>query len=352
MPVGSRESGVGSRRKSGVGSRMDRLPTTDSRLLTLAKRVVIEGVRPEIDGGRFPIKRTVGEAVDVAATIFADGHDVVVAALHDRHGDESPQIPNHQSQFTSPWRETPMTMTVPGIDEWRASFDVAEIGWHEYQIVGWVDRFLTWRRDLRVKAAANQDVGVELLEGSLIVREAAARAEQIGSGGPDSAWLLDRADRLSDSTPSADRVALAADEELATLMSIYADRSRATTSAVRRVWVDRERARFGTWYEMFPRSAGPDPNRSGTFREAAADLTRIADLGFDVVYLPPIHPIGSSFRKGRNNSLVAGPDDPGSPWAIGSADGGHTAVDPALGTLEDFAAFRDEAERLGMEVAL
>ena len=245
-----------------------------------------------------------------------------------------------------------MTLSAPGTDEWRGSFDVAETGWHEYQIIAWVDRFLTWRRDLRVKAAAHQDIGVELLEGSMIVREAAARAEQIGSGGPDSAWLLDRADRLSDSTPPADRVALAGDDELASRMAVYADRSRATTSGARRCWVDRERARFGAWYEVFPRSAGPDPHRSGTFREAGADLARIADLGFDVVYLPPIHPIGTSFRKGRNNALVAGPDDPGSPWAIGSADGGHTAVDPGLGTLDDFRAFRAEAERLGMEVAL
>jgi starch synthase (maltosyl-transferring) len=135
-------------------------------------------------------------------------------------------------------------------------------------------------------------------------------------------------------------------------MDTYADRTRATSSPPRRVWVDRERARFGAWYELFPRSSSPDPNRSGTLTDAAARLQYIAELGFDVVYLAPIHPIGRSFRKGRNNALTAGPDDPGSPWAIGSEDGGHTAIDPALGTLDDFEAFRAEAERLDLEVAL
>ena len=184
------------------------------------------------------------------------------------------------------------------------------------------------------------------------MREAAARAEQIGTGAADSQWLLEHADGLCDSTPSVRRVAIASSAELATMMAAYADRSGATMSEVRRVWVDRERARFGAWYEMFPRSAGPDPTRSGTFNEASALLPRIADLGFDVVYLPPVHPIGTSFRKGRNNALVAGPGDPGSPWAIGSKAGGHTAIEPGLGTLEDFDAFRSEAERLGLEVAL
>jgi starch synthase (maltosyl-transferring) len=135
-------------------------------------------------------------------------------------------------------------------------------------------------------------------------------------------------------------------------MFINADRSAPTTSPSARVWVDRVRARFGSWYEMFPRSAGPDPNRSGTFREACGRLSAIADMGFDVLYLPPIHPIGHSFRKGPNNSLVVGPGDPGSPWAIGSEDGGHDAIDPALGTFDDFEAFRAEAERLGLEIAI
>jgi starch synthase (maltosyl-transferring) len=337
----------------------------------LTRRVVVERIEPEIDGGRFPIKRTVGETVDVFATIFADGHDVLVAMLRDRHshvrglgigdwgsagmegGDHAPitPIPNPQSPIPSAtsqeWRETAMSMVAPGTDRWTAGFEVTENGWHEYQVVAWSDRFLTWRRDIRLKAEAGQDVSVELLEGSLLVRDAANRA-----GDGDAAWLLECAHALTGSTPQADRVAAALGDDLAATMAAYTDRSRATVSAARRVWIDRIRARFGAWYEMFPRSAGPDPARSGTFGEACAQLPRIADMGFDVLYLPPIHPIGTSFRKGRNNALRAAPGDPGSPWAIGSPVGGHTAVDPGLGTLDDFDAFRCEAERLDLEVAL
>jgi starch synthase (maltosyl-transferring) len=347
---------------------------------TLSRRVVIERIEPSVDGGRFPVKRTIGETVEVTADVFADGHDVVVARLRERipllespppripssPESRTPRIPNPglrepqaalslskgESRIPSPWREHTMTLISPGSDRWIGRFDVGEIGWHEYQIVAWVDRFLSWRRDLEVKARAGQDVGIDLLEGAMIVREAAARAEHAGTGRADANWLLEQADALSDSTLAADRIATALGDDLRMLMAVYTDRSRATTSEPRRVWVDRERARFGAWYEMFPRSAGPDPSRSGTFREAAAELPRIADLGFDVVYLPPIHPIGTSFRKGCNNSLTVGPDDPGSPWAIGSKAGGHTAIEPGLGTLDDFELFRCAAERLGLEVAL
>jgi starch synthase (maltosyl-transferring) len=383
----------------------------------LRRRVIVERLEPEIDGGRFPIKRTVGEPVEVTATIFADGHDVLAAVLRDRHPpgfgsrepgvdeardtgfgprsgpvthgverrsnterrqtidrrtgadrratadrrlnlvrtrsqdlhiqDVEPHLPPPEFRIPSGWRETPMTMVTPGTDRWTATFDVGRIGWHEYQVAAWVDRFLTWRRELHLKAAAGLDVSVELLEGSELVRDAARRAHE-----GDTGWLLDRADALTAQTDQAARVAAGLADDLAAAMARYGDRSRATVSATRRVWVDRERARFGAWYEMFPRSAGPDPTRSGTLREACAQLPRIADLGFDILYLPPIHPIGTSFRKGRNNALVAAPGDPGSPWAIGSAAGGHTAIDPGLGTLDDFDAFRSAAERQGLEIAL
>jgi starch synthase (maltosyl-transferring) len=394
MSVTGRQSPVSSQQSSvGSPSQRSSVEITDA----LGRRVVIEQIRPSIDGGRFPIKRTCREPVDVTAVILADGHDVLAAVLRDRstpgvgtrdsgfaetQTTNPDRIPNPESQIPNAWRETPMTLASPGTDEWTAAFTVRDQpGWHEYEIVAWVDRFLTWRRELRLKAAAGQDVSLELLVGALLVREAAARAERLrpargasgkrgeaappsaseGGWGPASseddgaahlAFLLERADVLSDSTPIDDRIRAAVDDELLTWMWLYADRSRATTSPILRVWVDRERARFGAWYEVFPRSAGPDPNRSGTFREAAGELVRIADLGFDVVYLPPIHPIGTSFRKGRNNSLVAGPGDPGSPWAIGSRAGGHTAVEPGLGTLDDFDWFRSEAARLGLEIAL
>jgi starch synthase (maltosyl-transferring) len=326
----------------------------------MRRRVVIEHIRPEIDGGRFAIKRSPGESVEVTADIFADGHDVISAVLRDRHRVTTGSAENTGQDFAAasaisaiaavdrgPWRETPMTLVAPGTDRWTARFDVDAIGWHDYQIVSWVDRFLTWRRDLGAKAAAGQDVSLELFEGSVLIHGAATRATTA-----DAAWLLEQADALSHSTLAVDRLEVALSAELETTMAAYADRTRATESEPLRVWVDRERARFGAWYEMFPRSAGPDPHRSATFREAATALPRIADLGFDVVYLPPIHPIGTSFRKGRNNALVAGPSDPGSPWAIGSPAGGHTAVDPGLGTLDDFDAFHEEAKRLDLEIAL
>lgn len=364
----SRQSTVDSRptpdARRGDRPRTSRLATDDWNLATLTRRVIIERVRPAVDEGRFPIKRTPGESVDVGADIFADGHDVVAAVLRDRHVTTiNAETAEHAEQSHSAisassalhvdrWRETPMTLVAPGTDEWAARFEVHDIGWHEYAVIAWVDRFRTWRRDLQVKAAAGQDVSVELVEGALLVREAAARAEQIGTGRADATWLLTQADALAESAPAERRVQLGLSDALAARMDLYADRSRATRSKAFRVWVDRERARFGAWYEMFPRSAGPDPTRSATFREASSRLRAIADLGFDIVYLPPIHPIGRSFRKGRNGGLVARPGDPGSPWAIGSEEGGHTAIEPGLGTFEDFDAFRADAERLGLEIAL
>jgi starch synthase (maltosyl-transferring) len=325
------------------------MPRTPDLPETLSRRVIIDRVRPRLDDGRFAIKRTPGESVEVVAEIFADGHDLIAAVLRDR-GIPSPEP--HIPSRVPPWRETPLTPGGPGSDEWTARFQVDAIGWHEYDIVAWIDRFGSWRRDLAIKARAGLDVGVELLDGALLVRGAAARAEQIGSGVRDANWLIEQADALSDAATIPERVATALSDELARLMQLYADRSQATASPASRVRVDRERARTGAWYEMFPRSAGTGEPRGGTFADACRLLAGIADLGFDVVYLPPIHPTGRSFRKGRNNSLTAGPDDPGSPWAIGSADGGHTAVDPALGTLEDFASFRRTAERHGLEIAL
>jgi len=317
-----------------------------------AVRVVIDNVRPCVNGGRFAVKRTAGESVTVVADAFADGHDQLTVLLLDRRAPErrrrrEPGVPADRS---ARWRETEMTPTAPGLDEWTARFDVDSVGWHEYAILAWVDRFKTWRHDLEIKAAAALHLDVELLEGALLLREAASRLPAAAED--HRASLLEWADALSDEAPAGPRVKLALSEPLAMAMARHADRSRAAWSAVLPVWVDRERARFGAWYEIFPRSAGPDPNRSATFREAAELLPRLADLGFDVVYLPPIHPIGASFRKGRNNSLNPQPSDPGSPWAIGSAAGGHTAIEPGLGTMDDFVAFRQEAERLGLEVAL
>ena len=297
----------------------------------LLRRVVIENVDPEIDCGRFAVKRTVGEDVVVTADVHADGHDVVVAALLYR--------PTGQKR----WSETAMEHV--GNDSWRAQFPVTELGEYEYTVEGWVDRFETWRLALSKKFAAGQDVASELREGAEIVR---------GAIEADGALLKEAAAALENGNESVTaRVARALSEPLRSAMRDRPDRSRATQyRRVLKVTVERVRARFGAWYEMFPRSAGKDASRSATFEEAAGLLPYVASLGFDVLYLPPIHPIGRSFRKGPNNSLTAAPNDPGSPWAIGSEEGGHDAVEPGLGTLQDFDRFVETARAHNLEIAL
>jgi starch synthase (maltosyl-transferring) len=297
-------------------------------------RVVVEAVDPEIDGGRFPIKRIAGDAVDVTACILSEGHDRLAAVLrHRRHGDEG-------------WTEVPMQPL--GNDRWRASFTVGEPGRHEYGVAAWVDRFATWRHALERKLEAGLDVSSELLEGAALVRDAASRAR-----GREAEELAARAEQLEPEAPLATRIALALDEALAGAMARHPDRSdEARHARVLSVVVERERAAVGSWYEFFPRSCASEPGRHGTFKDAAARLRHAAEMGFDVVYLPPIHPIGETHRKGRDNAPGARPGDPGSPWAIGSRAGGHTAVHPELGTLSDFDGFVAEARSLGLEVAL
>ena len=316
------------------------------------RRAVVERLFPEVDAGRFPIKRTVGERVEVTAYVHADGHDVLAVQLQ------------HRRAGAAAWTETPMEAL--GNDEWRAGFVVSELGDYEYTVIAWVDRFLSWRRALLLKVRAGADVPSELLEGADLVAAAAVRCRSAARRTPRSTrrgaavppdedvGVLSEAARMlaSDAEPSV-RSSAALDERLLDAMIRHPDRSLASSyGRVLRVAVDRERARFSTWYEMFPRSWGPSPARSATFGEAAAHLPNVAALGFDVVYLPPIHPIGTSFRKGRGNALTAQPGDPGSPWAIGSPAGGHKAVEPGLGTLDDFDAFVAAAHRVGLEVAL
>jgi starch synthase (maltosyl-transferring) len=302
----------------------------------LPSRVVIEGVEPEIDGGRFPIKRTVGEPVTVSADVFADGHDLLKAVLKYRRVGETS------------WRESPMTLVAPGTDRYSASFVPFHQGRYEYTVEAWVDRFASWLHEVTRKHEARMDLKSELLEGAEVVRQAAFRAS-----GDDGDWLRHRADLLASNAVQDARIAAALDSELVTRMARHPDRTRASVyDRALGVMVERERARFGAWYEMFPRSAATEPNRHGTFRDVERLLPYIAGMGFDVLYLPPIHPIGQSFRKGPNNTLTAGPNDPGSPWAIGSSEGGHTAVHPELGTLEDFDHLVAEARRHGLEIAL
>jgi starch synthase (maltosyl-transferring) len=332
-PASSKPTSASPRRKQTADERPFTERTTALEP-TLQRRVVVEAVRPQVDGGRFPIKRVPGERVTVTADIFADGHDELGAVvLYRKVGDAE-------------WREAPMAPVTN--DRWQGAFTIESIGGYEYTVEGWVDRFATWRRDLIKKVDAGQDVASELLEGSALIRETAARAQA------HATELSRTATQLAETaTPSAGRVALAGSEELRQWMAATADRQAATRlDRVLGVLVERERARFGSWYEMFPRSAGRDPHRSATFDDAAVRLPYIAGMGFDVLYLPPVHPIGRSFRKGPNNTLTPGPGDPGSPWAIGSEEGGHMAIEPGLGTLDDFDRFVEAAGRHGLEIAL
>ena len=271
--------------------------------------------------------------------MFADGHDLVTAVLRHRRADDA-------RVRGSAWREVWMQPVVN--DRWRASFVVEAVGWYEYEVEGWVDHFASWRHGLERWVKAGQDVASELLEGAAIVRAAAARATREY----DQRRLIATSATLDGDAPIELRIDAALAPDLVDIMRHAADRRQASRSATFAVRVDRERARFSTWYEMFPRSASADPTRSATFREAASRLPEIAAMGFDVLYLPPIHPIGRTNRKGRGNALTAQPGDLGSPWAIGGPEGGHTAVEPGLGTLDDFRWFREQAERQGLEIAL
>jgi starch synthase (maltosyl-transferring) len=301
---------------------------------TCPPRVTIEGMSPELDAGRFPIKRVVGDVVRVSASIFADGHDRIAAVLR------------HRLASDGPWGEVPMRAG-PN-DRWEAEFRVERLGRYEYTVEAWIDVFGSWREALSKKVRARQDIASELLEGARLVAAAAQRAR-----GAEADQLKQWADLLAGAEHSEGRAKVALAPELSDAMSRYPDRSRARRSErVLAVQVERERARAGAWYEFFPRSCADEPGRHGTFRDAEKRLEYAAALGFDVIYLPPIHPIGVTHRKGSNNAPAAGPDDPGSPWAIGAGEGGHKAVHPALGSLADFDRLVERARGLGLEIAL
>ena len=287
-----------------------------------------------MDCGRYPVKREVGAVLEVSADIFKDGHEVLVAHLrYRRDGDRV-------------WRETPMRHV--DNDRWAGAFTLATTGRYRYTVEALPEPFLSWAADLEKRHAGGQDLAGALGEGLALIRGAASRANAPG----DRTALSAYADRIERAPAAAEAVAVAADPALAALMARHLDRAEATWAERElEVLVDPERARFAAWYEFFPRS-GTAADRSATFKEAEAQLARAAAMGFDTVYLPPIHPIGHAHRKGRNNALVAAPGDPGSPWAIGITDGGYTSVHPDLGTLEDFDRFVEAARRLGLDVAL
>jgi len=295
-------------------------------------RVAIEGVAPEIDAGAFPIKRVVGDTVVVEVDAFADGHDAISGVLlYRKEGD--PQ-----------WSEVPLEPLVN--DRWRGAFTVDEVGRYCYTVLAWVDHFKTWSRDLAKRVDAGQDVAVDLLIGAALVEAAVVRAPKAAASQLKAVGELLRAG-------GAVAVQQALSPALAALMAAHAERRFATTYAKELgIVVDRQLARFGAWYELFPRSCAGDPGRHGTFKDVEKWLDYVASMGFDILYLPPIHPIGRSFRKGPNNTTEAGPNDVGSPWAIGAAEGGHKDILPALGTLADFQHLLARAKDHGLELAL
>jgi starch synthase (maltosyl-transferring) len=308
------------------------------------RRTVIERVTPSVDEGRFPIKRVVGEPIHVEADAFADGHDVLRVLLRHRLIGEAGGQPD--------WTTT--VMRALGNDRWTATIVPAARGYVEYAVVAWVDRFASWRHELEIKVAAGDVVRSELLEGAEMVRRAADTVEALpGAAEPDEVRgrLLAAAAALREGDVAA-RIQAALSPALEADMAARTAPVDPVSHGPLRARIERDAAGFAAWYEMFPRSVTPDASRSGTFVDAARRLPDIAAMGFDVVYLPPIHPIGRSHRKGPNNTPGGGPADPGSPWAIGSEHGGHKSVHPDLGTLGDFERFVQAARDEGLEVAL
>jgi starch synthase (maltosyl-transferring) len=294
---------------------------------TASQRFFIEDVFPLIDNGRFAVKRIVGEPVEIWADIFRDGHDILATSLlWSREGE--------------PWRREPMRHV--DNDRWAGVFAPTEIGRYRYAIEAWTDVFATWRHGFELKHAAGQDVDLEAREGRALLDDIAE--------GPAAARKVVKAAAAAFDAGSGVEALL--DEKLAAAMAQAEPRADATRSAEFPLLVERERARCGAWYEIFPRSVSPVAGRHGTFDDCIARLPAISALGYDVLYFTPIHPIGHTNRKGRNNALTAAPDDPGSPYAIGAEEGGHDALHPELGTLEDFRRLIDACAERGMEIAL
>ncbi|HET7715105.1 MAG TPA: alpha-1,4-glucan--maltose-1-phosphate maltosyltransferase [Bauldia sp.] len=339
MVRGGRVPKRGGRReavKTARGGR-SRVKASPAALTVLAQaRVAIESVTPEIDGGRFSAKAIAGEPVIVEADIFCDGHDRIDAALLFRRADETE------------WREAPMALLEN--DRWRGMFVPEVNAPHVYTLVAWRDRFESWRDEASKKHAAGVDISVELIEGRNLVEAA------IGSGRAGTAErkalkaLVARVDATDDPLV---RFNTLIDGAVAALMRRVGFRDGLTRyDRELRLIVDRKRAAFSGWYELMPRSMSDDTSRHGTFDDVIRKLPYVRDMGFDVLYFPPIHPIGTTARKGKNNTLTPGPNDPGSPYAIGSEDGGHDAIHPELGTFGDFARLVKAAREHGLEIAL
>jgi starch synthase (maltosyl-transferring) len=302
------------------------------------EQIVVEAVMPSVDGGRHPVKAVAGEMCPVEARVFRHGHERLRAVVRYRG-------PGHV-----PMREVPMTLIEPGLDRWGAAIPLDAVGRYHFTVAGWTDHYASWVEELRKRVAAAQpDVASEIAEGVAMVQRVAGTAT--GSDGRATSTLLSTLQALS-ADPEALLALASSDEALALMARLGPREDEGHFEPELEIVADRPRARFGAWYELFVRSQTADPALPGTFRDAERRLPALHHMGFDVVYLAPIHPIGLTKRKGPNNRVGAGPTDPGSPWAIGSEAGGHMAVEPALGTLDDFDRFVRAAAALGMDVAL
>jgi starch synthase (maltosyl-transferring) len=305
-------------------------PPEDGRV-----RVVIDQLVPSVDGGRFAGKCIAGEPTDLCAHVFTDGHDQLRARLHWRADGQAPS--------------GEVEMVLDANDEWHAQVVFPAPGRYLFGVTAWVDALRSWQHDLARRVDA-EDIRVAARVGAELIDAAAARA-----AGEDRRALADWAQRLRNEAATARAEvlkALALDGAFSEIAARYPDRRWAATHPERPLFADRLKARFSSWYEMFPRSASPEPGRHGRFADVQARLPYVAEMGFDVLYFPPIHPIGRERRKGPNNALVARPDDVGSPWAIGAAEGGHKSIHPALGTPEDFRRLCAKAREFGLDVAL
>ena len=307
-------------------------PFTQPHSATMQNRTVIDRVTPNINHGRFPIKRVVGETVAVTASIFGDSHDYLRAVVEFRKAG------------TKKWDK--IELTESGNDLWTASFKVTQQGMYDYRVVAWVDHLKTWNKGFKKKFADGQDMGIELQIGANFLSERAR-----GLKGKEQKQLTEAIKQLGGDGPAGVDYVLS--QPFQDLLEAYPLRRMETVYDVGlQVKVGRLRERFSSWYELFPRSTSPDINRTGTFKDVQQLLPRIEELGFDVLYMPPVHPIGYRNRKGRNNATNAMEGEPGSPWAIGAKEGGHKAILPELGTLKDYQALMKACKKRGMEVAL
>lgn len=307
-------------------------------MVTAKSPLIIENIQPSIDGGKYPVKREVGDSLTVSATIFRDGHDIVNVVLKykEKYGEDE-------------WHETKMTLTNPGLDYWEGSFELKKNTTYIYTVEACTDIYQSWLADTTKKYNAGQDITSELMEGEVLFNDVI----HIVSERSEKEYLKGLLMKIESTETQQNKLKMFSFNELLSIMKTSCKRHDTSShEPFLEVVVDRVRARYAAWYEMFPRSQGREPGKSGTFEDCTNRLTEIKSMGFNVVYFPPIHPIGITKRKGPNNSLEAGPDDPGSPYAIGSKDGGHMAVDPGLGTIEDFEEFEKSCRAKGMEVAL